>query len=529
MRAKIAPLREQLQKELAAAEEERDNAIQTRVDPVRLRREADEELQLLKKRQGNLPPAYVQIRQQLCEELNLTERDLPYAAELIAVKPEQHEWEASIEMALHSFALSLLVPQRHYQIVSHVIEGTRLHDAQGHGQKLVYHKVGGERQVENPQPGPQSLYWKLNFRDNGSPLLPWVKAELQERHNVRCCDTIEEFQRTLDWVMTRNRHMKHGASRHEKDDRDRAADPRFFVLGWDNKEKKRRLAEAIEAFSQRIMQIDSRIGQFDQAAKKLTNRIRSLDEADRTKSFLEIDYFSHDQEIAELRKELQAFQENNDTFRLLNQRLAEHEELVKALEQNREQLLRKEESIKRDIADGECIAKRQNRILASNAATGSLALHTECFSDLDSRLAEGPLSLANFAQLPEEFRRLQGEKTRRLAEDLKPLEETVRKAMFKFLKENPEEKLDLEDSLEYLPDYLKMLERIFSRRSAALRGTLQTTAQREGRSGDRCPARQPKHRAHRDRRPHQASERLPSESAIWQRFAHATRCARGSR
>lgn len=460
VRARLAPLREQLTKEAALAKEQWGKAIESRVEPFRLRREAEEELQLLKKRQGNLPPAYVLMRQHLCEELNLTERDLPFAAELIAVKPDQQEWEASIEMALRPFALSLLVPQRHYQIVSRAIESTRLRDARGDGQKLVYHEVAASQQTGTPQPGPQSLYWKLNFRDNGSPLLPWVKAELQANFNIRCCDTIEELQQAHGRAMTRNRHMKMGKSRHEKDDRDRVADPRFFVLGWDNKEKKRRLAETIEALTHKIAQIDSQAALLDQAGKRLANRLHHLDEAGGTKSFLDIDYFSHDQQIAELRNELKAFQENNDTIRLLNQRLAENQEAVAALERNREQLLRDEESIKRDISDGQRFMESHGRVVATNRANGSFALHEACFPDLDRLLAGNPLSLTNFGQLPETFRRSQGLKVRQLREDLKPLEEAVRKAMFKFLKDNPEEKFDLEDSIEYLADYLKLLERI---------------------------------------------------------------------
>jgi uncharacterized protein YPO0396 len=460
MRTKLAPVREQLHKDLTSAKDGHASVIQTRPEPVRQRREAEEELQILKTRRGNLPPAFVQVRQQLCEELNLKERELPFAAELIAVKPDQLEWEASIEMALRGFALSLLVPQRHYQIVSRTIEGTRLCDAQGRGQKLVYLKVTGERQVEGPQPGAQALYWKLNFRDNGSPLLPWVKAELQEKHSIRCCDTIEEFQQAHDRAMTRNRHLKFGLTRHEKDDRDRVADPRFFVLGWDNKEKQRRLVETIEALTQKISQIDSQAAKLCQAAEKLGNRLHFLDEADRTKSFLDIDCFSHEQQITELRNELKALQENNDTIRYLNQRLAEHQEQVKALELNREQLIRQEESLDRDIKTGQRILKDQNQTLSFNSADGSLTQHAECFADIDQMLAENPLSLANFIQLPETFRRAQDAKVRQLREELNPLEATARKAMFRFLKENPEEKFDLEDSIEYLPDYLKLLDRI---------------------------------------------------------------------
>jgi uncharacterized protein YPO0396 len=437
-----------LQLKLSTTEKEHSDTIQTRVEPVRQRREAEEELQLLNRRQGNLPPAYVRMRQQLCEELSLTERDLPFAAELIAVKQDQHEWEASIEMALRGFGLSLLVPQRHYQNVSRLVEGLRLSDTQGRGQKLVYLRVSSERRVEGQPPGPQSLYWKLNFRDNRSPLLPWVKAELQERHNIRCCDTIEEFQQTHDRAMTRNRHMKLGPTRHEKDDRERVADPRSYVLGWDNKEKKRRLAEIIQELTQRISQIDTRAAQLDKAAKTLTRQLSALDEADRTTSFLEIDYFSHDQQITQLREELRAFQENSDMIRLLHQRLVEHEERVKALDQNREQLLRHEESVKQGIKNGQQVLTNQSHKLSANIADGSFALHEMYFPDLDRLLDESPLSLDNFASLPETFRHSQDAKVRRLREDLLPVAETVRKAMFKFLKENPEEKLDLEDSIE---------------------------------------------------------------------------------
>ena len=101
----------------------------------------------------------------------------------------------------------------------------------------------------------QSLLRKLTFRD-GHPLLPWVKAELEERFDFRCCDTLEEFQQTDGLAVTRNRHVKYRGVRHEKDDRDKMADPRYFVLGWDNKEKRRFLAEEIKRLNGQRDQLD---------------------------------------------------------------------------------------------------------------------------------------------------------------------------------------------------------------------------------------------------------------------------------
>src|SRR5207302_1624458 len=105
---------------------------------------------------------------------------------------------------------------------------------------------------------------------------------------------------------------------------------------------------------------------------------------------------------------------NNNTIRLLNQRLAENQEAVTALARNREQLLRDEESIKRDVADGQRVVESYARVVATNRANGSFALHEACFPDLDRMLAGDPLSLTNFGQLPEMFRRSQSLKVRQL-------------------------------------------------------------------------------------------------------------------
>jgi uncharacterized protein YPO0396 len=89
-------------------------------------RDDESELNALAKRQGNLPEWMAVLRRNLCADLRMPEKDLPFAAEVISVKPEERAWESSIEMVLHSFALSLLVPQRHYHIVSQYVDAKRV-------------------------------------------------------------------------------------------------------------------------------------------------------------------------------------------------------------------------------------------------------------------------------------------------------------------------------------------------------------------------------------------------------------------
>jgi uncharacterized protein YPO0396 len=460
LRVKLARLREQLKTEIAASDKRRTTLIESRVEPVRSLRDAEAELQILLKRQGNLPPEYVEMRRRLCDELRLIERDLPFAAELIAVKPDQRDWEGSIEMVLRGFALCLLVPQRHYNVVGRYLERTPLRDLHGRGQKLVYLQIAErERQVSGPVPEARSLFRKLDFRE-GSTLLPWVKAEIQERHNFRCCDTIEELQQSHERAITRSRHLKHNSTRHEKNDRDRVADPRYFVLGWDNKEKKRRLAAAIESLRSDIAQVDCKITQLEQFTEQLRLRVRSIEEAERFKNFAEIDFKNHEHEVTELRLELKALEENNDKIRFLKQRLAENEQRVEALQHTRDQAVRREQLLESEIAGGQQLVATHRLMLAHNEADGSFATHGAYFADLDGLFAAEPLTLDNFSVRPNAFRREQQRDATRLREELKPLEDSVVKAMSRFLNANPDERLDLEVSVQFLPDFLKLLERI---------------------------------------------------------------------
>ncbi|MBI5759291.1 MAG: AAA family ATPase, partial [Planctomycetales bacterium] len=406
MRARLAPLREELQAAITANDRQRTALIESRVEPVSSLREAEAELQLLTQRQGNLPPEYVEIRRRMCEELRLTERDLPFAAELIAVKPDERSWEASIEMVLRSFGLSLLVPQRHYHLVSRYVDQTRLRDTRGNGQKLVYLLVGErERQVAGPIPESRSLLWKLDFRDGWSPLLPWVKTEVQEHHSFRCCETVEEFQQSHERALNRERHLKHNSARHEKDDRKRVSDPRYFVLGWDNKEKKRRLAEAIESLKRHVSQLDSRIDQLQMEANAVRVRLVAVEAAQRFTSFAEIDFVTHEQEISELRREQKALEENNDTLRMLKQRLAEREQLVAALQDNRDQTLKHEQGLESEIAKAKTWVSHNRQLLSRSQADGSFERHVASFLDLDIAFADRPLTVENLVDRQRDFER----------------------------------------------------------------------------------------------------------------------------
>ncbi len=99
----------------------------------------------------------------MCRDLKLAPSDLPFAAELMSVPPEHREWEASIEHVLHGFARSLLVSSDVYSRVAGYVDRTRLIDAQGHGQRLVYLRVGTRNDASSSVEKPRGECWRRNW------------------------------------------------------------------------------------------------------------------------------------------------------------------------------------------------------------------------------------------------------------------------------------------------------------------------------------------------------------------------------
>src|SRR5205823_2109699 len=135
----------------------------------------------------------------------------------------------------------------------------------------------------------------------------------------------EEFQQAAGPAVTRRRHVKGRGVRHEKDDRDRAADPRHFVLGWDNGEKRRRLADEVRGLRDRLAGLDRRAAGLEQESRDLRGRQAAARAALEFTDFGAIDPAAHERDVAALQSERRRLEEDNDAVRLLKGRLAEAE------------------------------------------------------------------------------------------------------------------------------------------------------------------------------------------------------------
>lgn len=420
------------------------------------------ELEALEKRKGNLPETFIAMRDSMCRELKLAPSDLPFAAELMAVQLKEREWESTIEQVLHSFARSLLVPSDYYSRVSGYVERTRLVDGRGQGQRLVYLKVSRQnRDASNPRSketgSHETLLAKLEFPNH--PLSPWVKSEIQNRFDYVACESIEEFQRIDAAAMTRNRHIKSGSQRHEKDDRQIHDDRRHYVLGWDNRQKRLALAEAIRASQSNLTQLEERSHRLNQEMDSATAAIEALDQALLVEDFDSIDSYRHEFEANQLKLERQRLEESDDSIRELKKQVASRRAEVDGYQQDRDKAIEQRTEKDRELRDGRRMLEASQRSLASAKDSEDYEKWQSQYEAIASGLAE-PISLANIGVLPSVCMQTQRESVEKMQEKLAPLGRELISGMSRFLKRFPDEQADLDPNIESLSSFRALFERI---------------------------------------------------------------------
>lgn len=77
-----------------------------------------QEIITIEKAKSNILPKYQDVRNWICQDLNLTDNDIPYIGELLDVKDDEKSWQGAIERALGGLTNTLLVSQNHYKQVT---------------------------------------------------------------------------------------------------------------------------------------------------------------------------------------------------------------------------------------------------------------------------------------------------------------------------------------------------------------------------------------------------------------------------
>lgn len=450
-RAKLDKEREDAQSRQAEAQ---NALVEAGVALRTLKKQHDEfvdELASLRKRPSNIPRQMLDLRAALCRATGIAAEDIPFAGELLQVRPEDHAWEGAAERLLHGFALSLLVPDGHYARVAEWVDSTHL------GGRLVYFRVRDRGYGVTTSPGPTSLVRKLEIKAD-SVLYGWLEAEIGRRFDYACCDSLDQF-RLERQAVTRQGQIKGSHDRHEKDDRRAIDDRTNFVLGWSNAAKIAALETQANGFQRKMQAAADTVATLQDKLKKPGEQLQRLSKLEAWSDFRDIDWRSSSAEVERLEQEKREIESSSDLLRTLEGQLTEVDAALA--------------TVATDLAGAntELGATREKLRVAGDALTAARSerdtapddIRSRCFPQLEDMRAEAlgdrKLTVESCDNAAQEMREwLQKKRIDVVDLRIAAARDRIISAMTAYRKDYPQETLEVAATLDFAPEYRQMLE-----------------------------------------------------------------------
>ena len=413
-------------------------------------REVNAELVSLRERRSNIPLSSIRVRAALCDALGVPESDLPFAGELIQVRPEHAAWQGAAERVLHGFALSILVPNEHYDAASAWVEANHLKA------RVVYYRVA-DRRISEPVPansGALVLADLLDVREG--PFAAWVLDELGRRAAHVCAESVGQFRHERRAV-TRSGQVKSPDGRHEKDDRYRIDDRSRYVLGWSNEQKVDALLERAGGLHQQLRRLKDEKQRLDDERGGADARRSVLERLTVRSHWAELDWQSCVTTISRWQDEKRRLEASSSELAEITKRLDEVETDVGRADTDRQQSRERRGRLEGRIEEVAKRTERQQEVLES---TGDL--------DRARSVYEALTGLAG--ELPEDEGDCEGAERRaglqlaaRLERDGQVRDKASQRAvagMKDFRRDFPEHATEMDDSILAAGEYYALRDRL---------------------------------------------------------------------
>lgn len=276
-------------------------------------------IQTLQKNKNNIAGREAEIRDEIIAQIGASKEEIPFIGELIKVKEDKVNWEASIEKVLHNFALRLIVPPKYYAKVNEYVNSNNLRG------RIRYDKYEENflKNFQNKNITDKSIINKIEIRP-GTQYFEWIEDYLQNQFDFVCVDNLTEFERYSEMAITQNGLIKFKKGKHEKDDRPHITKKENYVLGWDNKEK-------IAAFKKELTNLQNQQTDNRKAITSKNIDIKNLgifrDECHNLFSkfdkYDDINWQVYAQDIIEKEKQKTDLEKTNDRVKNLQEQLSQ--------------------------------------------------------------------------------------------------------------------------------------------------------------------------------------------------------------
>lgn len=397
------------------------------------------DLLVTQKNKTLLPRQFLELRQLLCEKLNLAPKDLPYAAELITVKPEEKDWRLAVEKLLRPLALKLLVPSEYF------IEANQILRSRHIGMKIVLLSVENDpaRKVIEAPEDKEFLISKLAFLPKAKQTA-WLQTHIRERFAFQCVNDMRVF-RSAHRAVTKEGLIKRGPGISEKDDREGIYAE--ALLGWAHEEKLQRLSEESQTLRMRLQTIQKDLQKIEAEEKQNARFFALCAQRKLFDSFEAVNTSLWEQKIKDLTAAQAALMQQPKT-----KEINDLQDKLKTLVKNRDDLLGTGAVIRNNLEKIPAQIKQLSLLLAEHP------LETSADEELKRLIAKLPGKSKSSLVTPELEGRL-AEILRAnlvsLAETKNSLGQTLVRKLATFKNRFPEVSVDMEASLDDLPAFLQ--------------------------------------------------------------------------
>jgi len=395
-----------------------------------------------------IPEHLVRIRALICQKSGIPLDELPFAGELMEVKPEFKEWTGAIERLLHNFGTSLLVPERSYFAVAKYINHHHL------GARLVFFRVPTAKPTVRTDflNDPKRVPFRLVF-DEAKSLTEWVKAEVVRRFSHSCCDDIQALNQ-VDYGITREGLIRDG-SRHVKDDRSAINDRSHYVLGWNTQGKLAALAEEFEVVAKKIKDLDEKLSNVGGKIKTLQAKLAAIRGALNIENFDDINFQPELKTLEQLHHEQERLKKSSDKIQELEKELAETEKRLIKRGEKLKNLGEHIGGLKKQLAEN---MARVNKLKAAlhGMTTDLVAVQAQ----VEKLQETEKLTIENIEDVEDAVANKVQRKIDDQAGAISKLESSVVLAMGRFLSAFPDETADLKADISYGEEFCKLAEQI---------------------------------------------------------------------
>lgn len=408
-------------------------------------------LRELSNRRTNIPVELVRLREQIVQATGIPESNLPFAGELIDVRPDAAGLQGGIERVLRPFAVSLLVEDRYWEKVAAYLNSNTLEQAP----RVRFHRVQqSEAGVGSYSEPTGSILHAVEVK----PCVwqRWVQGWLHQHCSFVCVTDLEDLKATA-LAFTAEGLVHAGESRYEKDDTYPLGDPMHWVLGCDNTAKLKRLEEEVRNCSEKIDGIDEDLRRLTKEDEK---RQKSLDACRSISSFQwqDVDVASVEAAIRELEKSIAALRQGNVSIQTLESQIKEINTQIASLTDSLDKAQKRKSRAEMAIETNELELDEANENL-------SLPLDSQQESMLRQRFAKAP-DVHNAKTSREVYDRA-NEVTRSINEEITICREEIQRcggeivsAFAKFKDKWPVDAGDLAPSLSCVDGFLDILARV---------------------------------------------------------------------